>query len=486
MSATLLIDGSWQSGKDGAVMQVINPAYGTPFAEIAVATPEDVDAAVQSARAAFPAWSQTTGRERASLMHAAMRIFREKYLDEAARLLTQENGKPLNDSLKEVRYSADVIDFYADESRRITGTHFAGDMGSTHSYVLRQPIGVVGAIVPSNFPVDLLAWKLGPGLAAGCTFVVKPPEEAPLAILRFIQAFVDAGLPAGVINVVTGDASAGRALVEHPDVPKIAFTGSTAVGRWIAERAGRQLKRLTLELGGSAPFIVCRDADVPRAVAESLRRCFSHTGQICISVNRIFVHEQIAGDFLDLFVEKARALRVAADGLLEPAADMGAMLNPRAVEKAHEHVLDAQRRGAQLLVGGAVPADAGYAPGGYFYMPAVLSHVTPDMLVMQEETFGPVAPIASFRTLDQAIEMANSTPYGLAAYLYTRDLDIAHYASKRLNFGGIGINVNDVTDIRAPFGGTKHSGIGRELGQVGMDAYFETKHIRYAFREPNV
>ncbi|MFW5772776.1 MAG: aldehyde dehydrogenase family protein [Phototrophicaceae bacterium] len=483
MSQTLLIDNEWRASSTGETLPVINPAYGIRIQDTASATLDDVNAAVSAAARAFPAWSHTSGRERAAVMHEAMHIFREQYLEEAARLLTQENGKPLNDSLKEVNYSANVIDFYADESRRITGTHFAGDMGSTHSFVLKQPVGVVGAIVPFNFPVDLLAWKLGPGLAAGCTFVVKPPEEAPLAILKFVQAFIDAGLPPGVINVVTGGADVGRALVEHPDVPKIAFTGSTAAGQWIAEHAGRQLKRLTLELGGSAPFIVCRDADVERAAAESLRRCFSHTGQICISVNRIFVQQTVLEDFLDVFVAKAAALRVAADGLKEPDADMGPMINARAVEKVRQHIDDAQGRGARLLVGGDVPAGAGYASGGFFLMPAVLDNTTPEMLVMQDETFGPVAPIAAFDTLEQGIAMANSTPYGLAAYVYTHDLDAAHYAARRLNFGGVGINVNDITDIRGAFGGMKQSGIGRELGEPGMDAYLETKHVRYAYRE---
>ena len=484
MSDTLLINGQWRGSQDGAALPVVNPAHGTVIREIAKASPPDVDAAVRAAVGAFPAWAETPGREKAALMHRAMDIFRSKYLDEAARLLTQENGKPLNDSVKECRYSADVIDFYADESRRITGAHFAGDLGPTHSFILKQPVGVVAAIVPWNFPVDLLAWKLGPGLAAGCTFVVKPSEEAPLAALLFIQALVDAGIPPGVLNVVTGAGDVGAQLVEHPLVNKIAFTGSTATGQWIAERAGRQMKRLTLELGGSAPFVVCRDANLDIAVPEAVRRAFSHTGQICISVNRIFVQQDVFEPFVGRFVELTRKLRVAADGLDEPDADMGPMINAQGVEKVRQHVGEAQAQGARVLVGGDAPTDSRYDPNGFFYLPTVLIDVNARMRVMQEETFGPVAPIAMFHTLEQGIQMANDTPYGLAAYVYTQDLDAAFYAARRLNFGGVGINVNDITDIRGEFGGMRGSGVGRELGEGGLESYLEAKHVRYRYQPP--
>jgi acyl-CoA reductase-like NAD-dependent aldehyde dehydrogenase len=484
MGETIFIRGQWRGSSDGRTLPVINPANGQTFANIARATPEDIDEAVQAAAGAFLAWAETSGRERAALLHRAAAIFRSDYLNEAAKILTQENGKPLNDSLKECQYTADVIDFYADESRRITGTHFAGDMGTTYSFILKQPVGVVAAITPWNFPVDLLVWKLGPGLAAGCTFVIKPSEEAPLAALLLVRAFVDAGLPNGVLNVVTGAGDVGARLVEHPLVNKVAFTGSVSTGQWIAERAGRQMKRLTLELGGSAPFIVCQDANLDIAVPEAIRRTFSHTGQICISVNRIFVQRDIFPEFRDRFTKRASQLRVAADGLLEPDADMGPMMNARSVEKVQQHVEDARQRGAQVLLGGSVPQDTHYHPDGFFYLPTVLTNVTSTMQVMQEETFGPVAPLAVFDTLDEGIALANSTPYGLAAYLYTQDMDTAYYASRRLNFGGIGINVNDITDIRGAFGGMKLSGIGRELGEAGLDSYLEVKHIRYRYQPP--
>jgi acyl-CoA reductase-like NAD-dependent aldehyde dehydrogenase len=483
---TLLINGAWRASRSGGSLPVHNPADNTIIAQTAAASPEDVEEAVTAAVQALPGWAATSGRDRAALLHRAMTIFRERYFETATRLLTRENGKPLNDSVKECAFTADVIDFYADEARRISGTHFAGDLGGTHSFVLKEPVGVAAAILPFNFPVDLLAWKLGPGLAAGCTFVIKPSEEAPLAVLEFVRAFVEAGIPPGVINVVTGGREVGAALVEHPHVRKIAFTGSVPTGQWIAEHAAKTMKRLTLELGGSAPFIVCRDADLDAAVRESARRAFSHAGQICISVNRIFVHKPIAGQFIEQFATLADGLRVTPDGLQEPSADMGPMINRRAVEQVKRHVDDAVQKGAQVLTGGARPQGDDYHPDGHFYLPTVLTQVTPEMAVMREETFGPVAPIMPFDTLEEAVRLANATPFGLAAYVYTRDLDTAVYAARHLKAGGIGINVNDITDIRGPFGGMNLSGIGRELGEPGLDSYLETKHVRLHTRLPRL
>lgn len=483
MVETLLINGQWRASADGATMPVINPANGTVIASISQAGIADAQAALHAAAEAFPVWAGMSARERARIMHEAMVIFRRN-LDQAAQLLTREHGKPLNDSLKECRYSADVIDFYAEEGRRLEGTHFAGDLGPTHSFVFKQPVGVVAAITPWNFPVDLLSWKLGPGLAAGCTFVIKPPSEAPLAATEFVRAFVEAGIPPGVLNVVTGPGrTVGAELVTHPISRKIAFTGSTATGLWIAQEAARQLKAVTLELGGSAPFIVCRDADLEMAVPEALRRAFSHTGQICISVNRIFVQRERYDEFGDRFTAAAARLRVTADGIAEPDADMGPLINESGLAMVRQHVEDAIERGAQVRTGGKVPDGPQYA-NGFFYLPTVLTGVTREMRVMQEETFGPVAPVAAFDTLDEGIDMANDTPYGLAAYLYTQDLDTAFYAAQHLRAGGIGINVNDITDIRGPFGGMKQSGMGRELGQPGLDSYMEVKHVRYRYQHP--
>jgi acyl-CoA reductase-like NAD-dependent aldehyde dehydrogenase len=321
-------------------------------------------------------------------------------------------------------------------------------------------------------------------LAAGCSFVIKPPSEAPLAATLFARSFAEAGIPPGVINVVTGPGSVvGAELVTNPLSRKIAFTGSTATGLWIAEQAAKQLKAVTLELGGSAPFVVCNDADLDIAVPEALRRAYSHSGQICISVNRIFVHRARHEEFAARFADAARKLRVTADGIAEPDADMGPMINQAGLDTVRQHVEDAVQRGATVLTGGQEPEGAQYARG-HFYLPTVLADVTRDMRVMREETFGPVAPIAIFDTLEEGVRMANDSPYGLAAYVFTSDVDKAFYAAKHLRAGGIGINVNDITDIRGPFGGMKMSGIGRELGQPGMESYMEIKHVRFRYRPP--
>ena len=476
MAETLLINGAWRASADGATLDVTNPANGDVVATIAQATTGDVRAALHAAGEAFPVWSGLSARERAAIMHAAMDIFRAR-LDEANRLLTLEHGKPLNDSRKENSYSADVIDFYAEEGRRIDGTHFAGDLGPTHSFVVKQPVGVVAAITPWNFPVDLLAWKLGPGLAAGCTFVIKPPSEAPLAATLFVRSFVEAGIPPGVINLVTGPGrTVGAELVTNPLSRKIAFTGSTATGQWIAQQAAQQMKRVTLELGGSAPFVVCDDADLDIAVPEALRRAYSHTGQICISVNRIFIHRARYAEFADRFADAASRLRVTADGLAEPDADMGPMINAAGLETVRQHVADAVERGAHVLTGGAAPEGPQYARG-HFYLPTVLSDVTPAMRVMREETFGPVAPLAAFDTLEEGIAMANDTPYGLAAYAFTQSMKTFMFAAERLEAGVIGINDTVPAAVECPFGGMKQGGVGREGGIEGLDAFLETKFV---------
>ncbi|MFC2053541.1 aldehyde dehydrogenase family protein [Chloroflexota bacterium] len=478
----LLINGEWQPSESGVYFDVINPARGEVIAQCPKATIAETHLALEAAQNAFDTWRYTPARQRSDLMHKAATIFRER-IDHIAELLTQEHGKPLQDSYKELNFSADVIDYYAEEARRLFGTHFEGDAGPTHSFVLKQPVGVVGAITPWNFPVDLLSWKVGPALAVGCTMVVKPPSQAPLAASEFLRCFVDAGLPPGVVNLVTGAGSTvGAALVSNPISRKIAFTGSTTTGLWIAQEAAKKLKHVTLELGGSAPFIVFRDADLDLAVPQALRRAFSHTGQICISVNRIFVHEDVSEEFTQRFTESASKLRVA-DGLKVPDADMGPMIDEAGLDTVVEHLQDAVEKGASILTGGGKPEGEEYSRG-YFFLPTVLTDITSDMKVMCEETFGPLAPIGTFKTTDDAIQMANDTPYGLAAYIFTRDLDTAMYAAERIDAGGIGVNVNDITDMRGPFGGRKMSGMGRELGPPGMDSYMEWKHVRVLRQEP--
>jgi succinate-semialdehyde dehydrogenase/glutarate-semialdehyde dehydrogenase len=472
-NASMLINGSQVPALSGRTAEIRNPANQEIVAEVPSGGREDAQLALEAARQAFADWSQATSALRADLLHEAARLVRQRG-EQIARLLTQEMGKPLKYSRLEVLASADVLDYYAEEGKRNFGQWITSSR--SRSIVVRQPVGVAALITPWNYPVDLLAWKVGPALAAGCTVVAKPPSIAPLAATEFVKAVNDAGLPAGTVNVVLGPGSeVGAELVENPISRKVAFTGESGTGRWIMEHSARYLKRVSLELGGQSPFIVCEDADVDKAVAAGVTRAFSNMGQICISVNRLYVAEEIAEEFIEKFVDRASRLKIGNG--LEEDVDLGPMASAGQREKTRKHVADALQKGARLLFGGREPDGAEYAEG-YFYQPTVLSDVDHGMEVMKEETFGPVAPIMTFKTLDQAISLANDSQYGLAAYVYTGSLESTISVAERLEAGGIGVNINNVVDIQAPFGGWKQSGFGRELGHQGLEAYLELKHIR--------
>ena len=469
----MLIEGAIVPFVPGRIDTIYNPANQEQVAEVAVGTRQDADLALQAARKAFPVWSGTPSSKRAEVLHEAARLVRER-AEEIARLLTQEQGKPLKNAKMELLSSADVLDYYAEEGKRNFGEWIAG--AHSRSIVLRQPIGVCALITPWNYPVDLLAWKVAPALAAGCTFVAKPPSKAPLAATEFVRAVCDAGLPAGAANVVQGPGGeVGAKLVESPISRKIAFTGETATGKAIMASAAAHIKRVSLELGGQSPFIVCADADLPAAAASAAQRAFSNMGQICISVNRIYVAEQVAEEFTEQLVRRAERFKIG-DGL-QPDVDLGPMFSREQREKTREHVADALGKGAELLSGGSEPEGEEYEKG-YFFLPTVLGEADHRMRVMREETFGPVAPIMRFKTLEEAVSLANDSEYGLAAYVFTSNLKTALQAAEGLEAGGIGVNVNNVVDLQAPFGGWKESGLGRELGHWGLEAYLETKHIR--------
>ena len=469
----MLINGEDVASLSGKVEIIYNPANQEPVAQVAVGTRQDACQALQAAKKAFPIWSATSSQERAKILHAAADLVRQR-AEQIARLLTLEMGKPLKNAKMEILSSADVLDFYAEEGKR----NFGEWITSSHSrsIVLRQPVGVAALITPWNFPVDLLAWKVAPALAAGCTFVAKPPSKAPLAATEFVRAVSEAGLPAGAANVVHGPGDVvGAELVENPISRKIAFTGETQTGREIMAHAAAHIKRVSLELGGQSPFLVCADADLEAAAAAAAQRAFSNMGQICISVNRIYVAEEVAEPFTKLLVRRAERLKIG-DGML-PDVDLGPMFSGAQRERTRSHVADALEKGAELLSGGSEPEGEAYEKG-YFFLPTVLGRADHSMRVMREETFGPVAPIMKFKTLEEAVALANDSEYGLAAYVFTNDLKTALRAAEGLEAGGIGVNVNNVVDLQAPFGGWKESGLGRELGHWGLEAYLETKHIR--------
>jgi succinate-semialdehyde dehydrogenase len=469
----MLINARPVASLSGKVDIIYNPATREPVAEVSVGSRQDARMALEAAKKAFPTWSKTSSQKRAELLHAAADIVRERS-EMIARLLTLEQGKPLKNARMEILSSAEVLDYYAEEGKRNIGEWITSS--NSRSIVLRQPIGVAALITPWNFPVDLLAWKVGPALAAGCTFVAKPPSQAPLAATEFVRAVGDAGLPAGTANAVHGPGSeVGAELVENPISRKIAFTGETKTGRWIMAHAAMHIKRVSLELGGQSPFIVCQDADLEAAAAACSQRAFSNMGQICISVNRIYVAEEVAEEFTAKLVKRAELLKIGNG--LESDVDLGPMFSRAQREKTREHVDDALLKGAELISGGREPEGDAYEKG-YFFRPTVLGQADHSMRVMNEETFGPVAPIMKFKTVDEAISLANDTEFGLAAYIFTNDLKTALSAAEGLEAGGIGVNVNNVVDLQAPFGGWKQSGLGRELGHYGLEAYLETKHIR--------
>ena len=471
----MLIDGKWVGSSSDETALIRNPANGEPVAQIPVGTREDARKALEASHRAFPHWCRLPAKSRAEILHEAGERVRAQVAG-IARLLTLEQGKPLKDAEKEILFASEVLDYYAEEGKRIFGEWIPTISPSVRSYVIKQPVGPVAVITPWNFPVDLLAWKVAPALAAGCTVVAKPASGAPLAASDFIRCIADAPIPAGVLNLVLGKGhEVGEELVENPLSRKIAFTGETATGKVIMEKAAKYVKRISLELGGQCPFIVCHDASLDQAAVAAVRRAFSNMGQICISVNRIYVAERIADPFIEKFLARTKELRIGNG--LDPDVDLGPMFNEEGRQKTKEHIADALARGAKLLCGGREPEGQEYK-NGFFFLPTVLVDVDHSMKVMREETFGPVAPIMRVKSLDEALELANDTRYGLAAYIFTNDLSRALYAAEKLEAGGVGININDVSELMAPFGGWKESGLGRELSHYGLEEYLEIKHVR--------
>jgi succinate-semialdehyde dehydrogenase/glutarate-semialdehyde dehydrogenase len=450
--------------------EVTNPAKGDVIARMSKVDRAEVTQAMQHAYAAFRSWRNLPGKKRGELLqHVASELHRRR--DEFARVITLENGKPLAQSEGEVAMTVDHLTWFAEEARRAYGRLVPNQVEGKRHLVVKTPIGVVGAISPWNFPLVLAVRKVAPALAAGCTVILKPASKTPLCASLFAECVDAVKMPRGVFQLVAGSASEiGQEFLENPLCRKITFTGSTEVGKKLIEGAAKQVKPLSLELGGHAPVLVFEDADPDHAVEGTMLAKFRNTGQSCIAANRIYVHRPIYESFLKRLVEKTRALKVG-DGL-DPHSQIGALIDEEAVAKATEHIEDAVRGGARLLCGGK------RLPGpGYFFEPSVLADAPKDALCMHEETFAPIAPVCAFDTETEAIEQANSSPYGLSAYAFTRDLSRMFRLAETLEAGIIGINDGLPTTSQAPFGGVKQSGWGRELGIEGMDAFLETKHI---------
>lgn len=463
------IDGLWIEGD--TTFEVLNPADGTVIARVADLGPGETRVAIEAAHRAFPTWAARTAKERGVILRRWSDLMLA-HADDLARLMTAEQGKPLAESRGEVAYGAAFIDWFADEAKRAYGHTIPTPMPGKRLVSIKQPVGVCAAIAPWNFPIAMITRKVGPALAAGCTVVVKPAAETPLCALAIARLAVEAGVPAGVLNVVTGkDSSAiGKALCDDSRVRKLSFTGSTPVGKILYAQCAGTMKKLSLELGGNAPFIVFDDADLEAAVDGAIASKYRNTGQTCVCANRLLVQSGIHDAFVARLAEKVAAMKVGpgtGEGVV-----IGPLINDKAIAKVESLVREAVEAGAKVVTGGQR-----HDLGGLFYQPTVLTEATPDMRLFQEEIFGPVAPVVKFHTEDQAIELANATPFGLAAYFYSRDVGRCWRVAEAIEAGMVGINEGLISTEVAPFGGVKESGLGREGSSEGLDEYFETKYL---------
>ena len=464
------IGGKWLDAASGATQAVINPATGEPLGSVPDMGAAETRRAIEVARQVFPAWAALAAKERAVILRRWYELLKANQED-LATLMTAEQGKPLAESRGEIAYGASFIEWFAEEGKRLYGDVIPGHQVDKRNLVLRQPVGVVAAITPWNFPLAMIARKAGPALAAGCTFVCKPAHQTPYSALAAAVLAQRAGVPAGVLNVVTGAAAViGAEMTSNPLVRKVTFTGSTAVGKKLLAQCAGTVKKVSMELGGNAPFIVFEDADLDAAVAGVIASKYRNTGQTCVCANRVLVQAPVYEAFTAKLVQAVAKLRVG-DGL-KGATDQGPLIDSKALAKVEQHVADAVNKGAKIALGGKR-----HALGGTFFEPTVLTDVTPAMLAAREETFGPVAPLFRFDTENDAIRMANDTEFGLAAYFYTRDLARSWRVAEALEYGMVGLNTGIFSTEVAPFGGVKESGIGREGSKYGILDYTEIKFL---------
>jgi succinate-semialdehyde dehydrogenase/glutarate-semialdehyde dehydrogenase len=466
----VFIDGLWMDAADGKSFAVTNPAIGETIAHVPSVSTAQVEQAVLAAETALHSWKNTTAKERSVLLRKWFDLIVANQEDLAV-ILSTEQGKPLTESRGEILYGASFIEWFAEEAKRTYGDVIPHDKEGRRLVVIKQPVGVVAAITPWNFPNAMITRKVGPALAAGCTVVIKPASETPLSALALMVLAEQAGIPKGVINVVTGSSrEIGGVLSTHPVVKKVSFTGSTQVGKLLMEQCSSTMKKISMELGGNAPLIVFEDADLERAVKGAMASKFRNSGQTCVCSNRILVHANIYDQFIKKLTAAVQKLKVAP--AFEEGAEQGPLINEKAVEKIEQHIADAVAKGAKVLVGGKP-----HALGQTFFEPTVLSDVTPDMLVAKEETFAPLAPVFKFSTDEEAIQMANDTEFGLASYIYTESLSRAWKVGEALEYGMVGINEGLISTEVAPFGGIKESGTGREGSKYGIEDYLQIKYM---------
>ncbi|MEJ2153774.1 MAG: NAD-dependent succinate-semialdehyde dehydrogenase [Desulfobacteraceae bacterium] len=464
------INGQWKNARSGAVITVTNPADESVLGSVPDLDREEIDGAIAAANAALPVWRARTAGERATLLRRWYDLIMANQADLAA-IMTAEQGKPLSESTGEITYAASFVEWFAEEAKRVYGDTIPTHQPGSRIVVIKEPVGVCAAITPWNFPAAMITRKAAPALAAGCVMLVKPAGQTPLSALALARLAERAGIPAGVFSVVTGKSSViGKAFTQSPIVRKLSFTGSTKIGRLLMRDSADTVKKISLELGGNAPFIVFDDADLDAAVEGAIASKYRNSGQTCVCANRILVQSGIYDAFADKLTEAVQSLKVG-NGFL-PETQQGPLIDMNAVEKAESHIEDALSKGAKLLTGGRR-----HPLGGTFFQPTVLAEATTAMRVAREETFGPVAPLFRFDSEAQAVEMANDTEFGLAAYFYSRDLGRVWRVSEGLECGMVGINTGILSTAVAPFGGIKQSGIGREGSKYGLDEYIEVKYL---------
>ena len=475
----MFIDGAWREAASGARMEVVNPFDGAVIDSVPLGSASDADAAIRSAERAFAGWRATPLAERVRLQKRAAAALRSR-AREFGELLTRELGRPLAAAVVEMERSADLLEAYAEEGTRLHAEIPLAGIAGEKTLITREPIGVVVAITPFNYPITLLTFKLGAALVAGCTVVAKPAEDTPLSTLRLAELFHDVGYPAGCFNAVTGTGrGVGMALVDHPLPRKIAFTGGTAAGKAIAAAATGTLKRLTLELGGQSPAIVCADSDLDVAAAGIVRHAFANSGQFCYRVNRVFVERAAYADLLARLVTRASELKLG--DLLADGIALGPLVSEKIYRNSEKQIADAVGRGARILLGGE-RLRGGAFERGWFLPPTVIADADPAMLVMREETFGPVIGVMPFDNREEALRLANDSRYGLAGFVFCRDLAAALNMAERIEAGSVWVNNIQRSHNNAPFGGMKESGIGREKGRYGVEAYLEYKTIYLSYQ----
>jgi succinate-semialdehyde dehydrogenase/glutarate-semialdehyde dehydrogenase len=464
------IDGAWVSARSNATINVDNPATGEVVGTVPKLGGAETREAIEAADRALPAWRKKTAKERAAVLRTWFDLMMQ-HQDDLAKLMTVEQGKPLSESKGEVAYAAAFLEWFGEEAKRVYGDTIPGHQADKRILAIKQPIGVVACITPWNFPLAMITRKAGPAMAAGCTVVLKPASQTPFSALALAELAERAGVPKGVFNVVTGSAGdIGNELTSNPIVKKLSFTGSTEVGKLLMAQCAQTVKKVSLELGGNAPFIVFDDADLDAAVEGAMASKYRNTGQTCVCVNRIYVQDSVYDAFADKL--KAAVAKLNPANGLESGATQGPLIDDKAVAKVEEHIADATSKGAKIVAGGKR-----HAKGGRFFEPTVLTGVTKSMLVAKEETFGPVAPLFRFKTEDEAVAQANDTEFGLAAYFYGRDIGRVFRVAEGLESGMVGINTGLISTEVAPFGGVKESGLGREGSKYGIEEYLEIKYL---------